>query len=131
MSSSPTSHRFIELLGSRWTLAVLAQLDGGRRYQELHEALDGISHKVLTETLRRAERDGLITRHLDPGHVETATLYELTELGRSLTFHSPHAASGWTPTGSRWMRPAIVGISFGEQTTERGSERGSFSLLAV
>ncbi len=84
VSSSPTSHRFIELLGSRWTLAVLAQLDGGRRYQELHEALDGISHKVLTETLRRAERDGLITRHLDPGRVETATLYELTELGRSL-----------------------------------------------
>jgi DNA-binding HxlR family transcriptional regulator len=62
-------------------LALLAQ--GGRRYQDLDDALDGVSHKVLTDTLRRAERDGLVVRHLDPGRVETATLYELTELGRS------------------------------------------------
>jgi DNA-binding HxlR family transcriptional regulator len=39
---------------------------------------------VLTETLRRAERDGLIARRLDGSRVETATLYELTDLGRSL-----------------------------------------------
>ena len=64
---------------------MLAELQaGGRRYQELDEALDDVSHKVLTDTLRRAERDGLVVRHLDPGRVETATLYELTELGRSL-----------------------------------------------
>lgn len=77
--------RVIGLIDGRWTLAVLAELqDGGRRYQELDEALDGVSHKVLTDTLRRAERDGLVVRHLDPGRVDTATLYQLTELGRSL-----------------------------------------------
>ncbi|HEY3843444.1 MAG TPA: helix-turn-helix domain-containing protein [Acidimicrobiales bacterium] len=77
--------RAIELLAGRWTLAVLAQLHGGgRRYQDLHDALEGIAHKVLTETLRRAERDGLVTRHLDAEHIETATLYGLTDLGRSL-----------------------------------------------
>jgi DNA-binding HxlR family transcriptional regulator len=66
-------------------LAVLAHLgDGGLRYQDLDDGLDGISHKVLTDTLRRAERDGLLVRHLDPGRVETATIYQLTELGRSL-----------------------------------------------
>jgi DNA-binding HxlR family transcriptional regulator len=53
-------------------------VERGRRYQDLHDVLDGISHKVRTETLRRSERDGLITRQLDPGRVETATLYELT-----------------------------------------------------
>jgi len=80
-----SARRAIELLTGRWTLGVLVELTmRGRRYQELHEALDGISHKVLTDTLRRAERDGLITRHVDPGRVETATLYQLTELGRSL-----------------------------------------------
>ena len=64
---------------------MLAQLsDRGRRYQDLHDSLDGIAHKELTETLRRAERDGLIARHLDAEHIETATLYELTDLGRSL-----------------------------------------------
>ena len=75
----------ITLIDGRWTLPVLAQLgDAGRRYQELDDALDGVSHKVLTDTLRRAERDGLVARHLDPGRVDTATLYQLTELGRSL-----------------------------------------------
>jgi DNA-binding HxlR family transcriptional regulator len=77
--------RVVSLMDGRWTLAVLAELqDGGRRYQELDEALEGVSHKVLTDTLRRAERDGLVVRHLDPGRVDTATLYHLTDLGRSL-----------------------------------------------
>jgi len=66
-------------------LPVLAELAaGGRRYQDLHDALNGIAHKVLTDTLRKAERDGLIARHLDAEHIETATLYRLTDLGRSL-----------------------------------------------
>ena len=77
--------RFFALVGARWCLPIIEQLgEGGRRYQDLHDALDGISYKVLTETLRRAERDGLITRRLDGGRVETTTLYELTDLGRSL-----------------------------------------------
>jgi hypothetical protein len=38
-------------------------------------------HKVLTDTLRRAERDGFVARQLDPGRVETATLCQLTEPG--------------------------------------------------
>lgn len=75
----------VHLLAGRWTLAVVAELvNGGRRYQELHDALDRIAHKVLAETLWRAERDGLITRHLDAERIETATLYQLTDLGRSL-----------------------------------------------
>ncbi len=90
-SSSPLAR----LLAGRWTLTVLDELvDGGRRYQDLDDALDGISHKVLTETLRRAERDGLVVRHLDPRRVETATIYQLTALGRSLD--EPLAAlEGW------------------------------------
>lgn len=80
-----TSDGVVKLLAGRWTLKMLAEIvDGGRRYQDVHDALGGVSYKVLTETLRRAEPDGLIARHLDPGRVETATLYELTELGRSL-----------------------------------------------
>jgi DNA-binding HxlR family transcriptional regulator len=75
----------VQLLRGRWTLDVFAALwTEGHRYQELYEILDGISHKVLTETLRRAERDGLITRRLDRDRIETATLYELTPLGHSL-----------------------------------------------
>ena len=106
-------HRLVQLLDGRWTLAVLAELaNGGRRYQDLDEALDGVSHKVLTDTLRRAERDGLVVRQLDPGRVETATLYQLTELGRSLD--EPLAAlerwvdANWPEieAGSTAMEPA-------------------------
>ena len=80
-----TASQLTQLLAGRWTLAVQGQLaDGGLRYQDLDDALDGVSHKVLTDALRRAERDGLVVRHLDPGQVETATLYQLTDLGRSL-----------------------------------------------
>lgn len=76
---------FVGLIRGRWTLGVLAELAaGGRRYQDLRKALDGVSHKVLTDTLRSAERDGLISRRLDSGRTDTATLYELTDLGKSL-----------------------------------------------
>src|ERR1700722_6052288 len=79
------SQRLVHLVSGRWTLAVLAELShDGRRYQQLYDALDGVSYKVLTATLRRAERDGLISRQLDPGRPETSTLYQLTEVGRSL-----------------------------------------------
>jgi DNA-binding HxlR family transcriptional regulator len=85
MTDRALVQRAIDLLDGRWTLPILTELTrGGRRYQDLHDALDGISYKVLTETLRRAERDGLIVRHLDGERIETATLYELTDLGRSL-----------------------------------------------
>ncbi|MGO8887414.1 MAG: winged helix-turn-helix transcriptional regulator [Streptosporangiaceae bacterium] len=89
-------YALVGLIGGRWILVVLAELAaGGLRYQDLHDVLDGISHKVLTDTLRRAERDGLISRHLDSGRMDTATLYELTDLGRSLD--EPLAALG------RWV----------------------------
>jgi DNA-binding HxlR family transcriptional regulator len=87
---------FVGLIGGRWTLVLLAELaPGGRRYQDIHDSLEGISHKVLTDTLRRAERYGLIRRHLDSGRMDTANLYELTDLGRSL--EEPLAALG------RWV----------------------------
>ncbi|MDA8343775.1 MAG: helix-turn-helix domain-containing protein [Actinomycetota bacterium] len=96
MTAEPRRPRqVIELLAGRWTLDVLVQLgDGGRRYQDIHDGLDGIAHQVLTSTLRRAERDGLIVRRVDPGRVETATLYQLTELGRSLD-DLLSAVDGW------------------------------------
>ena len=48
----------VEDLAGRWTLAILAELtDGDHHYQHFHHRLDGIAHKVLTETLQRAERD--------------------------------------------------------------------------
>lgn len=90
------AEQFISLVAGRWTLPVINELAcGGRRYQDLHHGLDGISHKVLTDTLRRLERDGLVMRHIDATRVETATLYILTDLGRSLS-EPLAAAAGWS-----------------------------------
>ena len=109
--------RFLALVGARWALPIIEQLgEGGRRYQDLHDALDGISYKVLTETLRRAERDGLIARHLDDARIETTTLYELTDLGRSLdqplTVLAKWAEANWKVVGvarEQWEARRPVG----------------------
>ena len=86
ISEQEGPYAFVRLIGGRWTLKMLGELAaGGRRYQDIYTILDGVSHKVLTETLRSAERDGLIIRRLDSERTDTTTLYELTNLGRSLS----------------------------------------------
>ncbi len=71
-------------LADRWTLLTIESLDAGpMRFSRLREKLPGISQKMLTQTLRQLERDGLVTRHVHPvvpPHVE----YRLTPQGHSL-----------------------------------------------
>ncbi|MBB3095333.1 DNA-binding HxlR family transcriptional regulator [Actinoplanes campanulatus] len=71
-------------IGDKWTaMIVLCLEDGPRRFGELLVPLSAITKKVLAETLRAMERDGLVTRTefpANPPHVE----YALTPLGRSL-----------------------------------------------
>ena len=71
-------------IGDKWTaMVVLCLVDGPRRFSELRIPLRTVSPKVLAETLRSMERDGLVTRSAydeNPPRVE----YELTPLGRSL-----------------------------------------------
>jgi len=54
MTSSEQSRPLIVLLAGRWTLPVHTQFAGGRRYQDLDDAPDGVSHKVLSDKLRPA-----------------------------------------------------------------------------
>jgi DNA-binding HxlR family transcriptional regulator len=117
MAERQQTSRFVHLLAGRWTLAVLGELStSGHRYQDLHDAFDGIAHKVLTDTLRRAGREGLITRHLDAEHIETATLYELTDLGRSLD--KPLAAfDRWVD--AKWKRVETARLQW-DGRTQRG-----------
>ena len=116
---------FIRLLSGRWTLAVLAELaNGGCRYQDLHDSIEGIAHKVLTDTLRKAERVGLITRHLDVEDTETATLYELTPWACRSMSRWPRSTVGSKPTGSGWRRLAATGIG-GPAGTVAGTAPGA------
>ena len=74
----------LDLLTSKWTVDVLLALgDGHRRYHELLRDLEPISEKVLTQTLRAMERDGLVSR-LVHAEVPPRVHYSLTPLGASL-----------------------------------------------
>lgn len=71
-------------VGDKWTVLVVGSLGGGpMRFSELRRAVDGISQKMLTTTLRSLERDGFCTREVFPS-VPPRVVYELTELGREL-----------------------------------------------
>lgn len=71
-------------VGDKWSVLVVGTLgDGPRRFNELKRAVDGISQRMLTLTLRGLERDGLVTRTVTPS-IPPRVDYALTELGRSL-----------------------------------------------
>jgi DNA-binding HxlR family transcriptional regulator len=71
-------------LGDKWVPLVLTALrDGPRRHGELARTVAGARQKVLTQTLRGLERDGLVVRSVTPG-VPVRVDYALTPLGRSL-----------------------------------------------
>ncbi|WP_327117032.1 helix-turn-helix transcriptional regulator [Nocardia sp. NBC_01730] len=91
------SRQLLDRISDKWVALILAALgsDGphpgndnigeprSMRYSELSRRLAGVSQKMLTQTLRSLERDGLLTRTVTPT-VPTTVTYELTDLGLSL-----------------------------------------------
>lgn len=79
-----TSRETMEHVTGRWgTLAMVALLDGTTRFNALRRRVDGISEKMLSQTLQALERDGLVLREARPTippHVE----YSLTPVGREV-----------------------------------------------
>lgn len=74
----------VQLIGSKWKLLILRNLLARPwRFNELRKSLDGISQKVLTDSLRSMEEDGIITRTVYP-EVPPRVEYALSELGESM-----------------------------------------------
>ncbi|MFD4669411.1 winged helix-turn-helix transcriptional regulator [Lentzea sp. NPDC058450] len=87
LAATCPSRTSLARIANKWTAMAVSVLGNGRtRFGDLKTQLDGISGKVLTETLRDLERDGLITRHVY-AEVPPRVEYELTELG--FTLHEP------------------------------------------
>jgi DNA-binding HxlR family transcriptional regulator len=83
-SFCPRYHHAVELIGRRWTGAVIRVLLGGRaRYHELRNAIPDISDRMLAERLRELEHEGVIDRVVVP-ETPVRVEYELTEKGRAL-----------------------------------------------
>ena len=79
------SQQVLELIANKWTaLAIYALAEGTKRYSELQRQIGGVSQKMLTQTLRRLEGDGLVERKVYPV-VPPRVEYSLTRLGETLT----------------------------------------------
>jgi DNA-binding HxlR family transcriptional regulator len=91
----------LNAVGGKWSLICLYFLDTGtRRFNELRRLVPDVSHKVLTETLRNLEEEGLIVRtvhSLAPSHVE----YEISEHGESVR-PLMHAVRAWGREHLEW-----------------------------
>ncbi len=74
----------VQLIGSKWKLLILRNLlQRPWRFNELKKSLEGISQKVLTDSLRSMEADGIITRTVYP-EVPPRVEYALNDLGQSM-----------------------------------------------
>ncbi|WP_416208057.1 winged helix-turn-helix transcriptional regulator [Chelativorans sp. M5D2P16] len=77
-------HEILSLVGDKWSVLVVGLLgEGTMRFNEIRRAVDGISQKMLTTTLRNLEREGFVTRTIYPT-IPPRVEYELTDLGREL-----------------------------------------------
>lgn len=84
-SGACPSRQLLDRIGDKWTVLVLGVLAAGsRRYGEIARAIEGVSQKMLTQTLRHLERDGMLVRTVH-ATVPVRVDYELTDLGRSLS----------------------------------------------
>lgn len=97
----PRFHKAIELVGRRWTGAIIRVLLGGpRRFNELLGAVPGMSDRLLTERLRELEAEKLISREVLPGSPVRVS-YALTCAGAELQV-ALDALGHWA---ERWIEP--------------------------
>ncbi|MFI6790678.1 winged helix-turn-helix transcriptional regulator [Nonomuraea sp. NPDC050383] len=85
----------LDRIGDKWSVLVVVELaQGMRRFRQLQRAVPGISQRMLTLTVRRLERDGMITRTVHPT-IPPQVEYALTPMGHSLT-HLVKTLADWS-----------------------------------
>ncbi|OPC77070.1 transcriptional regulator [Embleya scabrispora] len=77
------SRPILDQIADKWSMMVMAVLDKPTRFNEIKRRLEGVTQRVLTQTLRRLERNGMITRRVLPTS-PVGVEYSLTPLGESL-----------------------------------------------
>ncbi len=93
LSNCP-SRQLLDRISNKWVMLVICALgdEGTMRYSEIARRLAGVSQKMLTQTLRSLERDGLVMREVTPS-VPVRVDYSLTVLGDSLLGTIQHVKS--------------------------------------
>ena len=83
-STTCRAREVLQRVGDKWSVLVIDLLgQGTMRFTELHRAIDGITARMLTVTLRGLERDGIVTRTIHPV-IPPRVEYALTPMGRTL-----------------------------------------------
>lgn len=107
----------LDRIGDRWTVQIVGALNhGALRFSQLRRALGDVSPKVLTETLRALQRDGVVARtayDAMPPHVE----YTLTDLGRGL--QAPINAA------RTWSNQHAARVADARTAHDRGRQKGN------
>lgn len=105
-SFCPHFHRAVELVGRRWTGAIIRELFQGRsRFSEIRDAIPGLSDRLLSERLKELEAEGVVAREVfaeTPVRIE----YTLTAKGQDL-LAVVEAVEGWA---DRWLAPTVAGV---------------------
>jgi len=118
VSECPTREA-LDRIANKWTTLIFGLLEGGpQRFSSLRRGIGGISQKMLTQTLRELERDGLVQRTVYPEvppHVE----YALTALGRTLS--EPIMAL------RRWAEEHIAEVTVAHQAYDQRQEKTKLS----
>lgn len=84
-SATCPTRQVLGLIADKWTTLVIGRLEHGpKRFSEIQRSIGGISQKMLTQTLRGLERDGIVERYVY-AEVPPRVEYTLTPLGRSLS----------------------------------------------
>jgi DNA-binding HxlR family transcriptional regulator len=112
----------LDLIADKWTTLVIYLLSQGtKRYGELQREVGGISQKMLTQTLRKLEEDGLVLRVIYP-EVPPRTEYSLTELGTTLR----------EPLGAlcKWAVVHLPDVERARKAAERKRARAQETLSA-
>ncbi|WP_083975906.1 winged helix-turn-helix transcriptional regulator [Kitasatospora azatica] len=104
--SDGLSRPILDQITDKWSMIVIAVLDEPRRFNEIKRRVEGVTQRVLTQTLRRLERNGLIVRRVLPTS-PVGVEYSLTPLGESLRepFSQLHA---WTVANTDEIRARQV-----------------------
>jgi DNA-binding HxlR family transcriptional regulator len=122
LSAQCPTRMVLDLIADKWTTLVIYLLSQGtKRYGALQREIGGISQKMLTQTLRKLEEDGLVKRTIYP-EVPPRTEYTLTELGTTLR----------EPLGAlcRWAEIHITEVEKARQASARRRAKPPSTLSA-
>ncbi len=107
----PLYHRAVELVGRRWTGAILmVLLQGSCRFTDIAHAVPGLSDRLLSERLKELECEGIVMRTVHP-ETPVRIEYQLTEKGRDLS----GVAEAVTRWATHWLAPDLDDASVTER----------------